>query len=776
MTVFQSTRGAASRRRGAFANNQLHHAFALGAVWLLLAGCADQRIRNESERLMHDNRYEQAYDLLEDGLKQHPDSVLLRSGSLQARNAALNRLLDEAASARAEGDLDSAEALLKRAQRFDSGRRVSGLLADLAVERKQRAALAEADGLASRKKSDAALRVLAEGLKDNPRQPELLALQRRLQAEQRRAQAKAAQLGLSETRPITLDFRDANLRTVLDVVTRNSGVNFVLDKDIRPDVRVTVFLRSARVEDAIDLIVSTHQLAKKVIDEQTLLIYPNTAEKQREYQEQVVRVFYLANAEAKGAAAFLKSMLRARDPFVDERSNLLAMRDTPEMIDMAERLISLYDTADAEVVLELEVLEIRTNRLLELGVKFPDSVALTPLTPSGGSNLTVSNLNRLSWDRVGVSVSGLLVNLKRELGDVNTLANPRIRVRSKDKAKVLIGDKVPIVSATTGQTGFVSDSVSYLDVGLKLDVEPTVYTDDDVAIRIGLEVSSISSQVTTKSGSLAYQIGTRSASTVLRLRDGETQLLAGLINREERSSANRIPGLGDLPLAGRLFGSQRDESVRTELVLAITPRVVRNVRRPEISESELWVGTEASPRLRSVGGLVPKRDVPDAGALAGPQPPAAGLPVPGAPSDAAAPARPAVSLRLQGPDQARVGEVFTVALEMDSNSPVRGLPLHLKYSAPQLEVLEVEEGEFFKSDRMATGFTKSVDAAAGTVRVGVLRNQAKGVTGQGPVVRMRFKVLKPGAAEVSLMSAEPISLSGPLPPTPLPPVLRIDVQ
>lgn len=774
------------RRRGAMAGRLIRTLLCLTALATLLSGCADQRIRSESDRLMHDNHYEQAYDLLEGGLKQYPDSMLLRSGSLQARNAALNRLLDDAASARAEGALDEAEALLQRAKRFDpSGRSVSTLLAELAVERKQRAALAEAEDLAFKKKPDAALRVLAEALKDNARQPDLLALQRRLQGEQRRIQAKAAQLGLSETRPISLDFRDANLRTVLDVVTRNSGVNFVLDKDIKPDVRVTVFLRSARVEDAIDLIVSTHQLAKKVIDEQTLLIYPNTPEKQREYQEQVVRVFYLANAEAKGAAAFLKSMLRAKDPFVDERSNMLALRDTPEMIEMAERLITLYDTADAEVVLELEVLEIRTNRLLELGVQFPDSLTLTPLAPStgsgsstGGSGLTVSNLNRLGWDRVGVGINGLLVNLKRQVGDVNTLANPRIRVRSKDKAKVLIGDKVPIVSATTGQTGFVSDSVSYLDVGLKLDVEPTVYADDDVAIKIGLEVSSIASQVTTKSGSLAYQIGTRSASTVLRLRDGETQLLAGLISRDERSSANRIPGLGDLPLAGRLFGSQRDEAVRTELVLAITPRVVRNMRRPEISESELWVGTELSPRIRGVGGLVSKREVSEGGASVASTPSTGpttvGLPT--AAPDAPAVVKPGVSLRWQGPAQARVGEVFSVALDLDSGSPIRGLPLQVKFSQSQLELVDVEEGEYFKGDGSPTSFTKAVDAGSGVVRAGVLRNQAKGATGQGPVVRLKFKALKPGAAEVSLMAADPIALGNPLPPTPLPPLLRVNVQ
>lgn len=748
----------------------------------LLLGCAEQRIRQDSDKLLRDANYEQALDMLDQGVQRYPDSVMLRSGSLQARNEALARLLSEASAERALGHLDAAETLLRRAERFDSGgRRVGALLSELEVERRQQAALADAEKLVAAKQPQAALKRIAEALKDNPRRADLLALQRQLQAEQRRSQVKAMQLGLSETRPISLDFRDASLRTVLDVVTRNSGVNFVLDKDIKQDVRVTVYLRAARVEDAIDLIVSTHQLAKKVVDEQTLLIYPNTPEKQREYQEQVVRVFHLGNAEAKGAAAFLKTMLKAKEPFVDERSNMLALRDSPEVIEMAERLLALYDMSDSEVVLELEVLEVRTNRLLELGVQFPDSFTLTALPPQGSTGLTVSNLDHLGWNRVGVGVGGLLVNLKRQIGDVNTLANPRIRVRNREKAKVLIGDKVPIVSATTGQTGFVSDSISYLDVGLKLDVEPTVYADDDVTIRTSLEVSSIAQQVVTKSGSLAYQIGTRSASTTLRLRDGETQLLAGLISRDERTSANRIPGLGDLPIAGRLFGSQRDEAQRTELILAITPRVVRNARRPEASESELWVGTETAPRLRAVGGLVPRSDAAEPPAAPAQQgsrtqsPAQLGAVEPATAKPAPAP-QAVWTARWQGPEQAKVGETLSVNLELGSSTPLRGAPLQIRYDASGLELLDVSEADYFRRDGAQTNFTKSVDAASGTVRAGVLRTQATGIAGQAAIVTLKFKALKSGAGEVSLLAMDPVGLAGPLlQPAPTAPY-RVTVQ
>lgn len=487
---------------------------------------------------------------------------------------------------------------------------------------------------------------------------------------------------LTESRPISLDFRDASLRTVLDVVTRHSGINFVLDRDVRADVRVTVLLRQAKVEDALDLITSSNQLAKKVIDARTVVIYPNTAEKHREYQEQLVRVFNLANSDPKGAAAFLKAMLKIREPFVDERSNLLALRDSPENIQLAERLLAVFDSAEPEVLLEVEVLEVSASRLNELGVKLPSSFSLTPLAPAGTDQLTVGNLQNINRDRIGVGFSpnNLTVNLRREVGDTSTLANPKLRVRNREKAKVMIGDKIPIVSTTTGTGGFVSENISYLDVGLKLEVEPTVYADDEVAIKIGLEVSSLGTATKTSAGSIAYQIGTRNANTLLRLRDGETQLLAGLISRDERSTSTRVPGLGDVPVLGRLFSSQLDDGKRSELLLAITPRVLRNVKRLNASESEMWVGTEASPKLRQVGGLQfntpqPEAKPPVPGAPGTPAAPPSAAPAAaagtGAPAPQASPAGPPAlpvrktpTMSLAAPAQAKAGETVEVRVDL----------------------------------------------------------------------------------------------------------------
>jgi general secretion pathway protein D len=167
---------------------------------------------------------------------------------------------------------------------------------------------------------------------------------------------------------------------------------------------------------------------------------------------------------------------------------------------------------------------------------------------------------------------------------------------------------VPVITTTAAATGgFVSESVNYLDVGLKLEVEPLIYLDDEVGIRVGLEVSSITKEITsTTSNSLAYQIGTRNAATNLRLRDGETQVLAGLINSEDRRSADRVPGLGDLPVAGRLFSHTNDTRNRTEIVLLITPRLMRTLARPDASTMEFAAGTEVSTGAPRTAFAVPE--------------------------------------------------------------------------------------------------------------------------------------------------------------------------
>jgi general secretion pathway protein D len=312
-------------------------------------------------------------------------------------------------------------------------------------------------------------------------------------------------------------------------------------------------------------------------------------------------------------------------------------------------------------------------------------------------------------------------------------------------------------------------------------VEPTVYADDDVAIKVALEVSSLGEQVTTRSGTVAYQIGTRNATTLLRLRDGETQLLAGLISRDDRTSSSRVPGVGDLPMLGRLFSSQLDEGQRTELVLAITPRVLRNLRRPDANETELWVGTEALQRLRPAGGMLvpepaaePVGEAPAAAPAARPASAPAGRPRLETPPEI--PSAPAAGVSWSGPAEAKAGDAFAATLRIDTPTPLRGAPLRLKVAPPGVEVLAVEEGGFFRQGGAATSFTHAANAASGELNVGILRNELSTAVGQGDLLTLRLRAAAPGTAEVSLVGLEPISLKDTAPRLKLPQVLRVKVN
>jgi general secretion pathway protein D len=300
------------------------------------------------------------------------------------------------------------------------------------------------------------------------------------------------------------------------------------------------------------------------------------------------------------------------------------IKDTPAAIRLAERLIAAQDLAEPEVMLEVEVLEVGSTWLQQLGIRFPDTLAVSVQGAAGvPGQVTLREWQNRNSDIVRLTFNDplFLFSLKQQDGMASVLANPRIRVKNKDKARVHIGDRVPVITTTAAATGgFVSESVTYLDVGLKLEVEPLIFLEDEVGIRIGLEVSNIVQEIRASgTGSLVYQIGTRNAATNLRLRDGETQVLAGLINREDRLSADRVPGLGELPILGRLFSNTRDTKNRTEIVLLITPRLMRSLARPEAGSVEFAAGTEAAtgtPRLGAVAPFVPPPPEPGA-----PQPP-----------------------------------------------------------------------------------------------------------------------------------------------------------
>ncbi|HQT00787.1 MAG: type II secretion system protein D [Hydrogenophilales bacterium 16-64-46] len=596
-----------------------------------LTGCASQTLK-EGRELITSGQTEAGIERLRSGLDAEPGNVELRSYYFTQREKAVNGLLLEAQAALDLNQFDKVDTLLNRVLALHpENPRARALLANLDQAMVHHKRVGEAREQLAAGQPAVAQDTLRQVLAQSPGHAGALDLMRQIERKKTAEEINLPQLGEAARKRVTLELRDASLRNIFDMISRQSGLNFIFDKDVKLDTKATLFARDTPVSDAIDMLLLSGQLDKKVVNAGTALIYPDLPLKQKQYRELMVKSFYLGNADAKNTMAMLRTLVKSKDMFVDERLNLLIMRDTPEAIRLAGRLIEAQDLAEPEVMLEVEVLELKRGRLLDLGAQYPNQLSLLntittdTATTTGGVivNTTSTTLSPLplTADKLrhitgaDITINTPQVNLRKEDSDVNLLANPRIRVKNREKAKIHIGDKVPVITTNTTSTGVVSESQSFLDVGLKLDVEPSVMMHDDVQIKIGLEVSNIVREVRSNSGTLTYQIGTRNAGTVLRLKDGETQVLAGLISDEDRSAASRVPGLGDLPLVGRLFSNQRDERNKTEIVLLITPRVLRSIEKQLPALNEFRSGTEnavdggfiGAPALR----LPPARPVTD---------------------------------------------------------------------------------------------------------------------------------------------------------------------
>jgi general secretion pathway protein D len=712
-------------------------AVVLAAALAVTAGCTATRAYDEANRLLADGKTEQGLAQLEKAYAENPRSAPVRAALLRERERQAGAYIAEGDADFKAGRLDPAEKALRKALTVDpNNARAAALLADVQRARTHERLLAEARRMLDAGDTDGADQRARAVIAENPSDANARRLLRTL-IESAVAAKPVAQLKAPFRKPITLEFRDAQIKTVFDMLSKSSGINFVFDRDVKTDQKLTVFVRNTTLEDVLKLILTTNGLERKVLNENSVLIYPNTPAKQKDYRELVVRSYYLANADVKQASALVKAMVKTQDVFTDEKLNLLVIKDSPEVVRLTDQLVRTLDLAEPEVMLEVEVLEVARTRLQEIGVRYPGSVNLGAAPVTGSTTAAITQ--RIDGPMVFTTANPALVfNLRATVNQTNILANPRIRVKNKEKARIHIGDKVPVFTSTATANVGVSTNVSYLDVGLKLDVESQVYLNDEVGIKVGLEVSNIIEEIrvsTGTGGSVAYRLGTRNTNTVLQLRDGETQILAGLISDEDRRSAQRIPGLGDIPVLSRLFGTQTDNRVKSEIVLLITPRIVRNIYRPEGLVAELPVGTDSFP------GAAPLRiGRTEAGSVGvGFKPGAAGSPRAAADADP-----PSARILMNVPTAVGLGKEFAVDLRFEGVSRPPAGELVLAYDASLFEPVG-------RTPYAPGSVAVAVDGRSGSVSV-AFRVIAKAAGPQGEIGVIGTSLVTPGGES---MGAEP---------------------
>ncbi len=420
--------------------------------------------------------------------------------------------------------------------------------------------------------------------------------------------------------PGSLIFRDASSRDVFLAIARFANVSIAFDPTFR-EAPVTVDLRNATLDSALSQVADSTRTFFQVTGPMSVLVIPDTPAKRREYEEEVVKVFYLSNADLKETMDLLRVVLDARRISPVTGTNALSVKDTPERIAAASRVLAAIDKARPEVVIDVELLEVDRTRLLEYGLQVasPGSPGISGsinVATDANNTLTLQKLRNLSSsDILLANLPGLYYRLLKQDGSTRTLANPQLRTTEGIPALARFGEKVPVPVTTFAPiaTGGIAQqpitSYNYQDVGVNIDITPRTHHDDDVTLALKVVVQAISG---TGFGNLPT-FANREINTVIRLKDGETNMLAGLIRDDERKSMSGIPGLSDIPVVGKLFSYTHTETLQSDIILTLTPHIVRVLDLNETDLRAFRVGRDS---------LAPITDLPLPVDLPRPAPPA----------------------------------------------------------------------------------------------------------------------------------------------------------
>ena len=388
--------------------------------------------------------------------------------------------------------------------------------------------------------------------------------------------------------PASLVFRDASVRDVYTVIARFANVNMVFDPTFRDD-RITIDLSNVTLDQALAAVSAATRSFYKVTAQRTVTVIPDTAAKRREYEEELVRTFYLSNADLKETIDLLRIVVDARRIAPLTATNALTIKDTPERVAAAARIIQAIDKARPEVVIDVELLEVNRTKLLEYGLQLasPGSPGINGAADANRDQMTLQDLTNLSQsDIILTNLPALYYRLLKSDSNTRTLANPQLRTSEGVAAQARFGEQIPVPVTTFAPiaTGGVQQqpitSFNYQNIGVNIDITPRTHHDDDVSLALKVVVTS---QLGTGFGGLPT-FGNREITTSIRLRDGETNLLAGLIRDDERTVMEGIPGLSDVPVVGRLFAHNRKETQQTDVVLTLTPHIIRVL---DLSENDL---------------------------------------------------------------------------------------------------------------------------------------------------------------------------------------------
>src|SRR3990172_4204779 len=530
--------------------------------------CAGSQAYQRGERYAHSGEWDLAVKEYREASRRNPQDIEYRSALLRAEETAANQHYKKAKNFLKERKLDQAITELQQAIYLNPTNAAIQSALKSVLDMKQaeehyRAALT----FVELGRLGEAINELNQSVELDPDNAKYLESREKLRKEKTEVEPDDA-LTLASDKPITLNFKSTNIKDIFEFLSKLSGINILFDDEVKAQP-VTVFVKDVSFQYAMNLLLSTNKLFMKKVSADTIIIIPNNKTKSDQYQDLLVRTFYINNAKSKEIVNLLRTMLDVKKVYVNEVLNSLTVRDTPEKLKLVEKVIAANDLKEAEIILDVEILEISRSNSLKYGWNFTNpglsssaSIQATDGSKSGG--IALSELRNLSKSNVFVTLPGVVVNLIKQDSDAQTLANPRVRVLNNKQAKFHIGDKIPVQTSTiqSTQVGQVTSTFEYKDVGIKLNIEPTVHLNNTVTMKLGLEISTLGDQVDLGSGQKPFRFGSRSTDTLINLRDGETVIIGGLIKDEERKSRIKVPLLGDIPILGKLFSSNDDGTIK----------------------------------------------------------------------------------------------------------------------------------------------------------------------------------------------------------------------
>ncbi len=561
----------------------------------------------------------------------------------------------------------------------------------------------------------------------------------------------APELALATDEVFSVSVRDTLILDIYRTLGRIGEINILFDRGVEDGV-TSFEVNDVGFEQALDLLSITHGHYYKVINPTTLLVIPNTPDKRAEYEQLAVRTFYLSNASPEAVAQSLSQMLETAIVVDTVELNAVTVRDTPERLVSAAEIVRRLDKSRGEVMLEIEILEADRSVMREFGVSLSEygitqTLAQGDGAEGGNAGISLNDLRSINATDWFFQIPSIRYQFMRQEGDFKIMAQPRLRISEGNESSLVIGEEVPIVTTTFSTTATAGGNVvpfsstTYRDVGIVMTVSPRIHHNREVTIELQLEISAVS-RTERITPTLALPVfTTRKVSTVLRLREGETNVLAGLLRDDERTSMQGVIGLSSIPILRNLFGRTEDQVLQTDVIMSITPHIIQVSNITPEDLEVMTLGGDA--RLMALSGAAPGAEVgpvlipEEQGAQGGPP----------------APAIPGQALLSPAQSSVAVGDEFSVDVRIEDALDVSRVTLNLTYDPSYLQFVDSTAGSFMTSDDAQGSVEVSPSGPNRLSIVGRRGPQSGGIGGAGRLVTLRFRAIAPGESLIDMQGS-----------------------